>query len=123
VNFDSSPRQPSVTTRITAVAAALLVLALTILSASPGLHAWVHAHATPMTAGDHADHGPANPQPGTDEGCVVVLFAQGILAALAAYCVAEIFRRKTELMVVGATAVPRAMPRYWLPPLCGPPLS
>ena len=48
----------------------LLVLALTVLAASPHLHARLHA--------DDAAHSP------DEQGCVVTLFAQGVEPLLAA---------------------------------------
>lgn len=73
-----------VLTRATALFAAALVLALTVLAASPELHRLLHGHeeGPPQAAGHRqaADDG--------DDGCVVTLFAQGIVLALAVFTLA-----------------------------------
>jgi hypothetical protein len=67
--------------------AAVLVLALTVLAASPELHRLLHGHeeAPASAAGNGGHHQPADDG---DEGCVVTLFAQGIVLALAAFALA-----------------------------------
>jgi hypothetical protein len=74
----STKRKPTLLTRFTAVLAMLLVLALAVLAASPDLHERLHGHDLhPATAAGH-------PSAADDEdGCVVTLFAQGIVLALA----------------------------------------
>jgi hypothetical protein len=74
----SIKRKPTLLTRFTALLAMLLVLALTVLAASPDLHERLHSHDT------HATTAPGHPAAADDEdGCVVTLFAQGIILALA----------------------------------------
>jgi len=63
-----SPR-PSLPHRLFAVAALLLVLALTVLAASPDLHARLHAGDSDAVA--------------HETGCAVTLFAQGVEPLLA----------------------------------------
>jgi hypothetical protein len=91
--------------RLLAGAAAVLVLMLAVLAVSPSLHAWLHGEKT-LDA---------------DDGCAVVLFAQGITPAIgAALLVAAALRR-----LPGRLAEPFApwfaAPAHQLPPGCGPP--
>jgi hypothetical protein len=67
--------------------AATLVLALTVLAASPELHRLLHGHedAPASTAAGGSHRQPADDG---DEGCVVTLFAQGIVLALVAFALA-----------------------------------
>lgn len=67
--------RPSLLTRTTALLGILMVLALTVLAASPDLHERLHAHDDAPGAAAHHDAA-------DDDGCVVTLFAQGIIAAL-----------------------------------------
>ena len=102
-----SRRQSALTSlhRLLAAGCVALVLALTVLAVSPSLHAWLHGEK----------------QLDTDDGCAVVLFAQGVTAGLAAI-----------VAVVGALRVlaeelpkPHQLlleaPRFQFPPGCGPP--
>jgi hypothetical protein len=69
-------------TRAAASLAVALVLVLTVLASSPELHERLHGHVpvAPGHAGGHTAGGPA----GDDEdGCVVTLFAQGLVLPLA----------------------------------------
>jgi hypothetical protein len=106
---------------MTAALAIALVLALTVLAASPELHERLHGHhadaahqdATPVK-GPAADH---------DDGCIVTLFAQGIVLALA--LVALAFAGQT--LRSGSPAlfdrvIPEA-PRYLHLPTQAPPLA
>lgn len=79
------PRQarPTLLARTTALLAVALVLALSVFAASPELHERLHGH----TAGGVVHNG-ASPASGPqdadgDEGCIVTLFAQGVVLALA----------------------------------------
>lgn len=65
----SLPPRPSLLHRLFAVAALLLVIALTVLVASPDLHSRLHAGDS-----DHATH---------EAGCAVTLFSQGVEPLLA----------------------------------------
>jgi len=71
--------------------AAVLVLALTVLAASPELHRLLHGNeAGPANAAGHGI-GQAGHRQATDDGddgCVVTLFAQGIVIPLAALALA-----------------------------------
>jgi ABC-type Fe3+ transport system permease subunit len=124
VKSNSRNRQPSWRRQLTAVFAALLVLALAVLAVSPELHAWVHGHdgvslkgtATPSSHDDQqADH--------DDDGCVVTMFANGvILSALGLFVISALWQF-INLVSRMEKAGYRQTLRYWLPPLCGPPLS
>jgi hypothetical protein len=58
-----------------------------------------------------------------DDGCAVVLFSSGVVAAIIAFVLAGIFRQTTPHSFRYVATIYRATPRYWLPPLCGPPLN
>jgi hypothetical protein len=102
-----------------------VVRLLNVLGTSPEARALILAHgehaAQSAAAGcTHHHHDPANPG---DDGCIVTLFAHGVVTAtvFAAITVA-LFRLAT------VTARPRealclSAPHYLLPPLCGPPQS
>jgi hypothetical protein len=113
-----SDRLPPVHVRLTAIGAALLIVFLNLLAASPQLHAWVHGENAAQALPLGANHGPHQ---GRDDGCAVAVFAAGILAGLFALFVA---RRVGGLarVVRRAPDVPLPAPaRNRLPPLCGPP--
>ncbi len=76
--------QPTLLARTVALLAVLLVLALGVLAASPELHERLHAHDAAAPGAAH--HGDSVAE--TDDGCVVTLFAQGIVAALALFALA-----------------------------------
>ena len=114
---------PSLPTRLTASATALLVLALTVFAASPVLHAWLHGHpadshpvkrtvASADHAGcTHADHAPASAPHGDDELCVVTQFAHGKADCASAPLLAQV----AVLRVVAPSPFPRP-PRRARPP-------
>jgi hypothetical protein len=91
--------------RLLAAGGVALVLLLSVLAASPGLHAWLHSNA-----GE------------TDHECVITLFQHGVVAATAE--VALVFMALVLLAWVAATpaALCLALPRYWLPPGHAPPV-
>jgi hypothetical protein len=90
-----------------AVAAAGLVLALTIFTAAPRLHEWLHASTT-----DHAG-----------DGCAVVLFATGVtLASAAVEVAAQPLAGRAPRALVGDSVV-LAHPRHRLQPERGPPAA
>jgi hypothetical protein len=97
--------------RLAAAGSIALVLLLTVLAASPAAHEWIHGHteATAQAAGSD------------DDGCVVTLFGQGLFGAAVFAALLIAF-----LCLFVGTPTPheglgRSVPRYWLPPLCGPP--
>jgi hypothetical protein len=70
--------------RATASLAIVLVLALTVLASSPELHERLHGHQAAAGAAHH-DGGVASgaKTDESDDGCIVTLFAQGVVLALA----------------------------------------
>jgi hypothetical protein len=117
-------RLPSVPLRAAASLAALLVLVLTVLAASPELHQRLHghdsvpgaAHAPGAQAGrSHADD--------ADDGCVVTLFAQGLVLSLALWALAFAGRVLRALDPASDDRVSRSAPSFLLLPSQAPPLA
>jgi hypothetical protein len=107
--------------RITAGAAILLTLALVVLAGSPRAHAWMHAHEHDGVAGQAAPSDVVVDL--TGDACVVALFTTGVLLAAVLFLLAGAFRPAVSFSLRPVAVVCRTVPRYWLPPLCGPPLS
>lgn len=123
MNIHPSSRLPSHGLRFTALLSVAVVVVLSVFSASPVLHAWLHsldAAATPRhaTTAGHDQQSPGQ----DDDGCAVVMFANGVIAASAGLVAIAVVWRLINLVVVLGAEVRRQNPRYWLPPLCGPPL-
>jgi TRAP-type C4-dicarboxylate transport system permease small subunit len=107
--------------RITAAFSALLVMGMLVFAASPGAHAWLHSHdhlSTAANVDSHAGHAKPDQQ---DDGCAIVVFAAGVLVALILFFLGGAFRRAASAIFPDIAVLYRATPRYWLPPLCGPP--
>jgi hypothetical protein len=85
--FGPPKNRLSLLARSTAVLAILLVLALTVLAASPELHERLHGHH-PDSPSHAAVPAGAKAPADDDGGCVVTLFAQGIILALALFALA-----------------------------------
>ena len=120
--FSFNTARPSLGQRLTASLAVAIVLALTVLAASPQLHAKMHEMG-PKTehASGHA-HVPGTPDL-DDDDCAVVLFSQGVLLAVA-LAVFFFFEGKVAAFVPAHVPVPVSRdPSQWYPPLCGPPVS
>lgn len=102
--------------------AVALVLMLAVFSASPALHAWLHAHdgTHQATLGGHDQSAPGQDD---DDGCAITMFTNGVTTALVAMLVLIVALRLLDFLVPAEAKVFRQAPRYWLPPLCGPPLS
>jgi hypothetical protein len=101
------PIFPEPLRRLVAAGGVALVLALTVLSVCPTLHAWLHGEK----------------QLDPNDDCAVVLFAHGLTPALAAVVLLGLLlppRRETlripEVLFLVA-------PSFDLPPGCGPPLG
>jgi hypothetical protein len=111
---------PSPLARITALVAIGLVLVLTVLAASPDLHERLHAR-------DHAASSQATPAgntaPDDDSGCVVTLFAQGLLLALCLFALAHTGQRLRLADLAVVDRVPPESPAYRFLPTQAPPLS
>ncbi|MDB6116194.1 MAG: hypothetical protein JWQ62_3139 [Lacunisphaera sp.] len=100
-----------------------MVVTLSVFSASPVLHAWLHSHDAAATSQHATAAGHDQQSSGQDDdGCAVVMFANGVIAACAGLVAIAAVWRLINLFVVVKAEVRRQSPRYWLPPLCGPPL-
>ena len=118
----SGHRRTSFLTRAIASLAVMLVLALTVLAASPELHERLHGHGTGSAGTEHpAGTRPAQGLPDNDDGCVVTLFAQGIVLPLALLALAFAGR---VLRLIESSADDRfsaVAPRFLLLPSQAPP--
>jgi hypothetical protein len=113
--------EQSLMTRITALLAVLLVLVLTVLAASPELHERMHGHmaGTPVHGAPHA----GTSAPDDDDGCVVTLFAQGIVVALALLALAFTGQRLRLADFGVFDRIPPIAPSYLFRPTQAPPLG
>jgi hypothetical protein len=110
--------------RIIASLGIALVLALTVLAASPDLHERLHGHELGTTATAHHDGSrsiPAHPVDDED-GCVVTLFAQGLVLPLALVALAFTGQTLRLLDFAIADSVGPEAPRYLRLPTQAPPL-
>jgi len=92
--------------RLAAGGAAVLVLVLAVLAVTPALHAWLHGEKA-LDA---------------DDGCAVVLFAQGITPALGAALRVVAALRRLPGRIAEPLAPSFAAPAHQLPPGRGPPV-
>lgn len=118
--------RPTLATRAVAVLASALVLALAVLAASPELHERLHGHGLHTVAAAHpgAGHGDAVPAaPDDEDGCIVSLFAQGVVLALAAVALLRAGLALSHLRFVLRDRVPQGPPRYLRLPAQAPPLG
>jgi riboflavin biosynthesis pyrimidine reductase len=90
--------------RLLAVGAVALVLLLTVLAASPELHARLHGNA------GEADH-----------ECVITLYQHGVVAATAAVALLVVALVLPARVAAAPAALDLGPPRYWLPPALAPP--
>jgi hypothetical protein len=122
--FLRSLSRPTLLARSTASLAIGLVLALTVLAASPELHERLHGHEAAAAAVHHDGIPAAGVQADdSDDGCVVTLFAQGVVLALAILALA--FTGQT-LRIADFADFDRLIPespRYLHLPPQGPPLA
>jgi len=121
----SGSHGPPLLSRATALLAVCLVLALSVFAASPELHERLHGHPAAALVGAHAGGIPAGQASDAqdDDGCVVTLFAQGLVLALA--LVALAFTGQT-LRLGDSELLDRIIPespRYLLLPTQAPPLG
>ncbi|MGD1030909.1 MAG: hypothetical protein ABSA05_07170 [Opitutaceae bacterium] len=98
---------PDPFSRLVAAGCIALVLALTVLAASPPLHAWLHGEKA-LDA---------------DDDCAIVLFAQGVTPVLAAALAMVIALRAMAEDLPAPLRLHLEAPRFELPPGCGPPQS
>ena len=85
----------------------VVVFALGLLAASPVLHDQLH-------------HGQA---PSADDGCAVVLFANGVSVPLALIPIPPAPAEWRKQDYFGADELLLNSPRYLLQPVCGPPVG
>jgi hypothetical protein len=112
----------SALSRATAALAVVLVLALSIFAASPELHERLHGHEPGALGSAHRDAGPSRDAQ-DDDGCVVTLFAQGLVLALAVVALAFTgLTLRFEDSLLLDRIVPDA-PRYLHLPPQAPPLG
>ena len=90
--------------RLLAAGGVALVLLLSVLAASPGLHAWLHGNA-----GE------------TDHECVITLFQHGVVVAAADVALVVVALVLLARVATAPAALHLAPPRYWLPPGHAPP--
>ena len=110
--------------RLVASLAAALVFALTVFAASPELHAWLHSYDAPGTHHAHPEGHPApDAGPDQDDDCAVVMFAQGVVAALLLVFFGIVAWRIAAFAPVHVERLVSRAPDFLLPPLCGPPVS
>jgi hypothetical protein len=117
-------RSPSPFARLVAFLGTGLVLALTVLAASPELHERLHGHELGAPASAHPDTGLPKPAHAVDDedGCVVTLFAQGLVLALALVAPAFAGRKIRLADFALADRVAPEAPRYLRLPTQAPPL-
>jgi len=93
--------------RLLAVACMVLVFALGVFAASPALHEQLHH----------------SPQDSLNDGCAVVLFANGVSVPLAMIAVPPAPVEWREQVYFGSTELLLDSPRYLLQPGRGPPVG
>jgi hypothetical protein len=89
---------------------------LNVLGTSPGARAWINSHSGPATH----HHDPAHPD---EDGCVVTLFAHGVITATVFAALIVALSRLVAIADRPGEALCLSAPHYLLPPLCGPPQS
>jgi len=117
--------QPSLITRATALFAVALVLALTVLAASPSLHAWLHGHSESAAPAEHEhehEHEHGAPVGSDDHVCAVTLFAHGVEALLVFFLLVLVRPLVRSTVWRARDWLVAAYPRYWLVPSHAPPL-
>ena len=91
--------------RLLAAGGVALVLLLSVLAVSPGLHAWLHGNA-----GE------------TDHECVITLFQHGVVSAAAEVALVLVTLVLLAWIATAPAALHLAPPRYWLPRGRAPPV-
>jgi len=110
-------------TRATALFAVALVLALTVLAASPSLHAWLHGHSESAAPAEHEhEHEHGAPVGSDDHVCAVTLFAHGVEALLVFFLLVLVRPLVRRTVWRARDWLVAAYPRYWLVPSHAPPL-
>lgn len=107
--------------RATASLAIGLVLALTVFAASPELHERLHGHHADAAGAVH--HGAGVKADESDDGCIVTLFAQGVVVALLLASLSFTGQKVRLSDVAHLDRVIPDAPRYLRLPTQAPPLS
>ena len=115
----------SLPTRAVAAVAAALVLVLAILASSPELHERLHGHGPAAAGAAHRDGAPSGARQAADDedGCVVTLFAQGLVLALALAVFAPWAPAPRSPILSPPDRVIPAAPRYLRLPSQAPPIG
>jgi hypothetical protein len=120
-------KRPPTWTRFIAGLAVFLMLGLVVFSASPAAHSWLHGgdkvSSVTKAAPHQTGHESAKDRQQDEDACAIVLFSSGILAVVVFFVLARLSRRVVQGPFFYVAPIHRATPRYWLPPLCGPPLN
>jgi hypothetical protein len=121
--FRSMHNRPSLAARMTAGLAIALVLLLTVLASSPELHERLHGRHAEAASGAHQDGVTANGAAADDDdGCIVTLFAQGIVLALALLVLAVTGRTLRNASIEHLDRLLPEATRYLHLPTQAPPL-
>jgi hypothetical protein len=110
---------PPLLHRMLAAGGAALVLALSILAASPQAHAWLHS----ADHHGHAHHHPHHDDAGSEDACAVVLFAAGVALPAALLVPMPPAALAAGTPRLAATEILLVSPRYRLQPERGPPVN
>ncbi len=113
-------RRNSLLARAVAALGAALVLVLTVLAASPELHERLHALGAAATT-SHPSGGAHAAE--DEDGCVVTLFAQGLVLPLALLALAVLLRTLRLPDFDQLDRVALAAPRYLRLPTQAPPFG
>lgn len=110
-------------TRLVASLAVALVLVLTVLAASPELHERLHGHVPGAAggAGHAGSHSNGLPAGDDEDGCVVTLFAQGLVLPLSLAVVVLAGQTLRLARIDPFDRVAPAAPRYLRLPTQAPP--
>jgi hypothetical protein len=121
----SRPEQRSrcLLTRAVASLSAALVMVLAVLAASPELHERLHGHGPGVgkPAQHEGDHSGGGQAADDEDGCVVTLFSQGVVLALALLVLAAAGRTLRLIDLDPFDREVPAAPRYLRLPTQAPP--
>ena len=114
--FLQAHSRPTALSRATAALCVLLVLLLAVLASSPDLHERFHARTSAAASA-------ATPAPpgGDEDGCVVTVFAQGLVLAIAVLCLALAGIAQAAIDFAAIERIAPRAPRYFQLPSQAPP--
>lgn len=107
--------------RLCAAGAAALVLALTLLAASPAAHDWLHVAGDEhrhCSSGEHERN-----ESNAEDRCAVVMFASGVSVPVAPLAITPPTMVQQAVSPVTAADVFLVSPRYLRQPERGPPVG